>query len=57
MGSQYFAGYRSALAKDRLSFITVRWSAAPCPDCRIDAGAVQYLPARGARESLIERFT
>jgi hypothetical protein len=33
------------------------WRASPCPDYRVDALAVQSLHARGARESLIERFT
>jgi Transposase IS66 family len=57
LGSQYFAWYQSGLTKDRLNFITVLWSASPCPDYRVDAVAVEYLHARGASQWLIERFT
>ena len=57
VGSQYFAWYQSGLTKDRLNFITVLWSASPCPDYRVDAVAVEYLHARGASQWLIERFT
>jgi hypothetical protein len=57
VGSQHFAWYQSGPTKDRLNFITVLWSASPCPDYRVDAVAVQYLHARGASQWLIDRFT
>ena len=58
VGSQSFAWDRSALVKDRLSvIITVLGSAAPCPDYRIDAVAVEYLHTRGASQGLIDRCT
>jgi hypothetical protein len=57
VGSQSLAWYRSALVKDRLSFMTVLGNAAPWPAYRVDAIAVEYLRARGASQWLIDRFT
>jgi hypothetical protein len=57
LGRQYFAGSRSRLTQDRLSFITVRWNSSPAPHDRVDAVAVDYLRARGASPWLLDRFT